>query len=45
MKNLILAAMAALTMSVAAANAQSLSHNAPPVQQGNNLNSLQNGGG
>jgi hypothetical protein len=45
MKNLILAALAIVSVSVGAANAQSFSHEAPPHQQGGKqVNSLQRGG-
>ncbi len=45
MKTMILAAFAALSLGVGAANAQSMSHSAPAQQQGNQFNFLQGGGG
>jgi hypothetical protein len=45
MKAMILAAFAAMSLGVGAANAQSLSHNAAPRQAANQYNWLAGGGG
>lgn len=45
MKAMILAAVAAISLGVGAASAQSLSHAAPPHQTGNQYNWMAGGGG
>jgi hypothetical protein len=46
MKNMILAALTVLSLGAGAANAQSLSHSAPPShQQGYSYNFMAGGGG
>ena len=45
MKHLILAAVAALSLGIGAANAQSLSHGVPQTQQGQQYNWMAGGGG
>jgi hypothetical protein len=45
MKTMILAALAAISLGVGAANAQSLSHGAPQMQNGNNYNFMADSGG
>jgi hypothetical protein len=45
MKTMILAALAAISLGVGAANAQSLSHGVPQQQSGNNYNFTAGGGG